>query len=164
MDFGVALRAAYLDRFFAADAPPVVEYVDAKTASLLLYACIMKLRSRIRAALDLDATEAFDEEADRALEKLAATGAFSAWDNISAGAWAALADRMAWSLTCLQLPIEPTRAFKMGLPKDAPEDVREMATLLWLLGGPGRRPPEQWRRAKSSENRSILLNSSFSRQ
>jgi hypothetical protein len=164
MDFGAMLRGVYLDRFFPADGPPQVEYVGAETSLRLLWPSLMRLRARILAATDLSAGSAFEGDADMALARLAESGDFGVWEDLNAGTWAVLSDRLMWSATVLALAMGSEDGIKMMLPRGAPEDVRQLATLLWLLGGPGRTPSDQWRELKPAERRVILLSEPFSRQ
>ena len=93
---------------------------------------------------------AFDEEADGALCALATNGDFETWEQISAGAWRVLSNRLIYAETVCLLNERNGTVVMTRLPKGlTPQQQSITAGLQFLLGGARSIEPRllaKWRR------------------
>jgi hypothetical protein len=79
-------------------------------------------------------SEDFDEEADGALAALAITDSFESWEDITAGAWRVLLDRMRQAIIVIEAAGMSGEPVIDTLPRGLPREARRQALVLkWLL-------------------------------
>jgi len=79
-------------------------------------------------------SEDFDEEADGALAALAITDSFESWEDITAGAWRVLLDRMRQAIIVIEAARVGGEPVIETLPRGLPRHARRQALVLqWLL-------------------------------
>ena len=131
---------AYVNEHMAAGAgqSPPVEFTASQSLERLFDFHPM-FTARWNAIMSVNYSTAFDEEADNALAHLAMTDDLAAWNEISAGAWRVLAERLQYCEVVLvaNMATAPD-AIPNRLPKGLSRDQEARALLLRYLLGRGR--------------------------
>ena len=131
---------AYVNQHMAADAGkvPPLEFTASQTLERL-FDLHPIFTARWDAMMSVKYNDAFDEEADNALANLAMTDSFVAWEQLSAGTWRVLVERLQYCEVVLaaNMAVVPN-SISNRLPIGLTRDQEARALLLRYLLGQGR--------------------------
>lgn len=134
---GQQLADDFLDRAWPSTREDDTDWVTAGEAAQLVYP-----RLEVFRRLGEDAAKEWSREAvaevDAKLRAIATSGTPVGALGLSPGAAFEVWRRLAYGITHLTLQDLARSEFRIAVPKNAPDDIRETTVLLWILDGIGR--------------------------